>query len=91
MPDTPRDWGFRSSPHRAGLPRADRGCAGAISAHRPATAEVGEPDATGLVAMDKLGLLTALHPRLRFDRGAIERSLTLLPDDGRPDLLTIPR
>jgi tRNA nucleotidyltransferase (CCA-adding enzyme) len=49
-----------------------------------------EPDATGaLAAMDKLGLLTALHPRLRFDRGVIERSLVLLPDDGRPDLLTM--
>jgi tRNA nucleotidyltransferase (CCA-adding enzyme) len=44
--------------------------------------------ATGaLAAMDELGLLTALHPRLRFDRGAIERSLALLPADGRPDLL----
>jgi tRNA nucleotidyltransferase (CCA-adding enzyme) len=49
-----------------------------------------EPDAIGaLAAMDELGLLTALHPRLRLDRGAIERSLALLPDDGRPDLLTM--
>ncbi|MGA8365061.1 MAG: hypothetical protein WB709_11135 [Solirubrobacteraceae bacterium] len=47
-----------------------------------------EPDATGaLAAMDELGLLTALHPRLRLDRSAIERSLALLPDDARPDLL----
>ncbi|HWY90308.1 MAG TPA: hypothetical protein VNY31_06510 [Solirubrobacteraceae bacterium] len=49
-----------------------------------------EPDATGaLAAMGKLGLLTALHPRLRFDRTTIERPLVLLPDDGRPDLLTM--
>ena len=49
-----------------------------------------EPDAAGaLAAMDELGLLIALHPRLRFDRGAIERSFALLPDDGRPDLLTM--
>jgi tRNA nucleotidyltransferase (CCA-adding enzyme) len=47
-----------------------------------------EPDATGaLAAMDDLGLLAALHPRLRFDRAAIERGLALLPEDGRPDLL----
>jgi hypothetical protein len=39
--------------------------------------------------MDELGLLAAIHPRLRFDRGAIERSLALLPDDGRPGLLTM--
>ncbi len=49
-----------------------------------------EPNATGpLAAMDELDLLTALHPRLRFDRSSIERSLALLPDDGRPDLLTM--
>jgi tRNA nucleotidyltransferase (CCA-adding enzyme) len=49
-----------------------------------------EADALGALAtMDELGLLTALHPRLRFDRGVIERSLALLPDDGRPDLLTV--
>lgn len=47
-----------------------------------------EPSATGaLAAMDELGLLTALHPRLRCDRIPIERSLALLPADGRPDLL----
>lgn len=55
-----------------------------------------ESDATGALAtMDELGLLAALHPRLRFDRAAIERALVLLPDDGRPDLsmvaaLTLP-
>jgi tRNA nucleotidyltransferase (CCA-adding enzyme) len=49
-----------------------------------------EPDAVGaLAAMDDLGLLAALHPRLRFDRATIERGLALLPEDGRPDLLTM--
>jgi tRNA nucleotidyltransferase (CCA-adding enzyme) len=49
-----------------------------------------EPDAIAALAeIDKLGLLSALHSRLRFDRGCIERSLALLPDDGRPGLLTM--
>lgn len=49
---------------------------------------LGESDAIGaLAAMDQLGLLAGLHPRLRFDRAAIERALALLPGDGRPDLL----
>jgi len=42
-----------------------------------------------LAAMDELGLLTAIHPRLRFDRAVIERSVELLPGDGRRDLLTM--
>jgi len=42
-----------------------------------------------LAAMDDLGLLTALHPRLRFDRQLIGRALELLPDDGRCDLLLV--
>ena len=51
---------------------------------------LGEPDAVGaLAALDDLGLLTALHPRLRLDRDALERALALLPDDGRPDLLAL--
>jgi tRNA nucleotidyltransferase (CCA-adding enzyme) len=49
-----------------------------------------EPDAVGaLAALDGLGLLAALHPRLRFERPALERALALLPDDGRPDLLSL--
>jgi tRNA nucleotidyltransferase (CCA-adding enzyme) len=51
---------------------------------------LGESDpVSALAAMDELGLLTAIHPRLRFDRTAIERSVELLPDDGRRDLLTM--
>jgi tRNA nucleotidyltransferase (CCA-adding enzyme) len=47
-----------------------------------------EPDAVGaLAAIDELGLLTAIHPRMRFDRATIEAASDLLPDDGRPDLL----
>ncbi|HEY2537872.1 MAG TPA: hypothetical protein VGI24_12950 [Solirubrobacteraceae bacterium] len=50
----------------------------------------GEPDAVGSFArMDRMGLLSALHPRLRFDRAAIERALALLPSDGRRDLLIL--
>jgi tRNA nucleotidyltransferase (CCA-adding enzyme) len=42
-----------------------------------------------LTAMDDLGLLSALHPRLRLDRDMIERALALLPSDGRSDLLAM--
>jgi tRNA nucleotidyltransferase (CCA-adding enzyme) len=49
-----------------------------------------EADALGaLAAMDDLGVLIAVHPRLRCDRATIERALKLLPDDGRRDLLTM--
>ena len=45
---------------------------------------LGEPDAVGaLAAMDDLGLLAALHPRMRFDRRALERALKLLALDRR--------
>ena len=39
-----------------------------------------------LAAMDELGVLHALHPRLRFERPAIEATLALLPADGRPEI-----
>jgi len=46
-----------------------------------------EPDAiSSLAAMDDLGLLTALHPRLRFEESLARATLELLPEDGRPDL-----
>ena len=47
-----------------------------------------EPLAT-LAAIDDLGLLTALHPRLRLDGDLSARALALLPGDGRPDLLLL--
>jgi len=39
-----------------------------------------------LVAMDDLGVLGALHPRLRLEQPVTRAALALLPEDGRPDL-----
>jgi len=39
-----------------------------------------------LAAMHELGVLSALHPRLRFEQPVLEAALALLPADGRPDL-----
>jgi tRNA nucleotidyltransferase (CCA-adding enzyme) len=39
-----------------------------------------------LAAMNQLGVLSALHPRLRFEQPVLEATLALLPADGRPDL-----
>jgi tRNA nucleotidyltransferase (CCA-adding enzyme) len=47
-----------------------------------------EEDAVAaLAAMDDLGLLFALHPRLRLDKPIVAGALALLPEDGRRDLL----
>jgi tRNA nucleotidyltransferase (CCA-adding enzyme) len=47
-----------------------------------------EDDAVAvLAAMDELGVLGALHPRLRLDGPIVLDALALLPEDGRPDLL----
>jgi len=46
-----------------------------------------EDDAVAaLAAMGDLGLLGALHPRLRFEEPVARATLALLPEDGRPDL-----
>jgi tRNA nucleotidyltransferase (CCA-adding enzyme) len=46
-----------------------------------------EPDAlAALAAMRELGVLGALHPRLRFEQSTAREALALLPEDGRPDL-----
>jgi tRNA nucleotidyltransferase (CCA-adding enzyme) len=46
-----------------------------------------EADAlASLAALSELGILGALHPRLRFERPVAEMTLALLPADGRPDL-----
>jgi tRNA nucleotidyltransferase (CCA-adding enzyme) len=46
-----------------------------------------EDDAlAALAAMDDLGVLHALHPRLRFEPPVARAALALLPEDGRPDL-----
>ncbi len=42
-----------------------------------------------LGALDELGLLAALHPRLRLNGELAARALALLPQDGRPDLLLL--
>jgi tRNA nucleotidyltransferase (CCA-adding enzyme) len=48
---------------------------------------LGEDDAVAaLVAMDDLGLLSALHPRLRFEEPIVAGALALLPKDSRSDL-----
>jgi tRNA nucleotidyltransferase (CCA-adding enzyme) len=85
--------GFEIEPHtsalatRALIARALETVSGArIGAELRLASSEADPTAA-FAEMDRLGLLSALHPRLRFDRGAIERSLELLPGDGRPDLL----
>jgi tRNA nucleotidyltransferase (CCA-adding enzyme) len=46
-----------------------------------------EDDAvTALVALNELGMLDALHPRLRFEQPVAHAALALLPEDGRADL-----
>jgi tRNA nucleotidyltransferase (CCA-adding enzyme) len=48
---------------------------------------LGEPGAVAaLAAMSELGVLGALHPRLRFEGPVASKALALLPEDGRPDL-----
>lgn len=48
---------------------------------------LGEDDAVAaLVAMDDLGLLSALHPRLRLEEPIVAGALALLPKDSRSDL-----
>ena len=48
---------------------------------------LGEANAiAALGAMNELGVLHALHPRLRCEQPVIEATLALLPADGRPDL-----
>jgi tRNA nucleotidyltransferase (CCA-adding enzyme) len=49
-----------------------------------------EPDAVAAVlALEALGVLAALDPRLRLDERLARRALALLPQDGRPDLLLL--
>jgi tRNA nucleotidyltransferase (CCA-adding enzyme) len=87
--------GFEIEPHTAALARQaiDSGAPETVSGARIgaelrlAACEPGALDA--LSAMETLGLLAALHPHLRVNRGAMERALALLPDDGRADLLAM--
>lgn len=93
--------GFRIESHTAELAAqaVAEGALGTVSGARIGAElrlALAEPDAVAaLAAMDDLGLLSALDPRVRFDRKMLERALELLPDDGRPDLeamaaLTLP-
>ncbi len=44
---------------------------------------------SAFAALDELGVLAALDPRLRLDVPLAERALHLLPADGRPDLMVM--
>ena len=49
-----------------------------------------EPDPVAtLAALERLGILVAIDPRLGFDEGLARRGLAELPTDGRPDLLLL--
>lgn len=49
-----------------------------------------EPDPVAVLGtMHRLGVLTALHPRLLLDAGCVRAALALLPADGRADLLVL--
>ena len=51
---------------------------------------LGEADSlAALCELDRLGVLAALDPRLRFDPDLARCALSLLPEDGRPDLLLL--
>ncbi len=84
--------GFEVETHAAELARAALAeqALDTISGARVGTElrlALAEADAVAaLAAMDELGVLPALHPRLRFDRPVIDATLALLPADGRPDL-----
>lgn len=49
-----------------------------------------EPDPLeALAELERLGVMRALHPRLRLEPDVTRRALELLPADGRPDLLLL--
>jgi tRNA nucleotidyltransferase (CCA-adding enzyme) len=66
------------------------GALGTVSGARMGTElrlALGEPGAVAaLAAMSELGVLGALHPRLRFEEPIASKALALLPEDGRADL-----
>jgi tRNA nucleotidyltransferase (CCA-adding enzyme) len=87
--------GFEAEPRTASL--ADEAlAAGALAT--VSRARVGaelrlalaEPDpVSALVALDELGVLAALEPRLGFDEPLARRGLAMLPDEGREDVLLL--
>jgi tRNA nucleotidyltransferase (CCA-adding enzyme) len=84
--------GFEVEPGTAALAREaiTMGALGTVSGARIGAelrlALVEDDAVASLVAMDDLGLLGALHPRLRFEERAARATLVLLPEDGRSDL-----
>jgi tRNA nucleotidyltransferase (CCA-adding enzyme) len=51
---------------------------------------LGEPDPVAtLASLDDLGVLSAVHPRLRLEESLARRALAILPGDGRADLLLV--
>jgi tRNA nucleotidyltransferase (CCA-adding enzyme) len=87
--------GFQIEPHTAALATQAVGeralhtvSGGRIGAELRFALSEANP-VVALAAMDELGLLAAIHPRMRFDRAVLERSLQLLPGDGRADLLIV--
>jgi tRNA nucleotidyltransferase (CCA-adding enzyme) len=87
--------GFEVEPHTAELAAAALagGALETISLARVGAElrlALGEADpVAALGELDRLGVLAALEPRLRFDAGLARRALELLPADGRADLLLL--
>jgi tRNA nucleotidyltransferase (CCA-adding enzyme) len=87
--------GFEAEPLTASL-AAEALAAGALAT--VSRARVGaelrlalaEPDpVSALLALENLGVLAALEPRLSFDERLARRALAMLPDDGREDVLLL--
>ena len=84
--------GFEVESHTAALARAaiDARALETVSGARIGAElrlALAEADAlASLAAMDELGVLPALHPRLRFERSVLAATLALLPADGRPEI-----
>jgi tRNA nucleotidyltransferase (CCA-adding enzyme) len=87
--------GFEAEPRTASLAR-EALAAGALAT--VSRARVGaelrlalaEPDpVSALVALDELGALAALEPRLGFDERLARRALAMLPGEGREDVLLL--
>jgi tRNA nucleotidyltransferase (CCA-adding enzyme) len=88
--------GFAVEPHTAELAGAAiaEGALGTVSGARVGAElrlALAEPDPLAALAeLDRLGVLRALHPRLRLEPALLRGALGLLPtDDGRPDLLLL--
>jgi tRNA nucleotidyltransferase (CCA-adding enzyme) len=84
--------GFEVEDHTAALARTaiaaqalDTVSGARIGAELRLALDEGDPVAT-LAAMNELGVLHALHPRLRFEQPVARAALALLPEDGRSDL-----